>query len=91
MFRGFDDFFVAELGEHALHRRIKDRRVMALAASVWRDLQIKQHGAEHAEYCTPPAISAEARRFQCLSRLWERSGSLEDARSAEGLPHELRT
>ena len=45
-FRGFDDFFAAELGDHnLLHRRIKDRRVMALAESVWRGLQIELRGA----------------------------------------------
>ena len=44
-FRGFEDFFATELGDHTrIHRRIKDRRGMALAVSVWRDLQVEQRG-----------------------------------------------
>jgi hypothetical protein len=39
-FGGFGDFFAAEMGNHALiHRRIKESRVMEMAAAVHLGLQ----------------------------------------------------
>ena len=37
--RSFDDYFASELKGQLIHRRIKDARVMELAASVYRGLQ----------------------------------------------------